>query len=198
MRRRGVAIVLGVITVVAQSRRPARHWSWCVTPISLRLVRPGRALAHPVKVAELLLAGGAPTNVIVVGLMHDVLEDTRVTRAELHAVCGPAVARLVDALTEDPSIARYAARKTALRARILDAGPDAAMVSVADKLAKLQGASVAPRPRKLRLPRDPRRGGGALWAYGPGPTARVRARPLHLTRRRSTASSPSGKLPDER
>ena len=115
-----------------------------------RLKRPGRDPQHSVKVAELLFADGASAPVVVAGLLHDVLEDTEVTSDELRAVCGSEITRVVEALTEDPSIAKYRARKAALRARIVAAGPNVAMVSIADKLAKLQGVSAAPRKRKLR------------------------------------------------
>ncbi|HEX4115970.1 MAG TPA: HD domain-containing protein [Solirubrobacteraceae bacterium] len=115
-----------------------------------RLIRPGRSIQHPVAVAELLCAHGASATVVVAGLMHDVLEDTEVTADELRAVCGQAITQVVQALTEDASITTYRARKAALRAGILAEGPDAALISVADKLAKVQGLSAPPRRRKLR------------------------------------------------
>ena len=117
-----------------------------------RLIRPGRSIQHPVAVAvaELLCAHGASATVVVAGLMHDVLEDTEVTADELRAVCGQAITQVVQALTEDASITTYRARKAALRAGILAEGPDAALISVADKLAKVQGLSALPRRRKFR------------------------------------------------
>jgi xanthine/CO dehydrogenase XdhC/CoxF family maturation factor len=72
-----------------------------------------------------------------------------VTADELRTVCGAEIVTLVEALTEDPAITKYRPRKAALRARIIAAGPDAARVSLADKLAK-QGLSLPPRKRKLR------------------------------------------------
>jgi len=56
---------------------------------------------------------------------------------------------LVAALTEDGAIGAYADRKAALRVQILDAGADAATISLADKPAKVQGLAAKPRKRKL-------------------------------------------------
>ncbi len=83
------------------------------------------------------------------GILHDVLEDTEVTAVELHATFGAEIAGLVEALTQDPSIKKYRRRKAALRAQILDAGPDAAAISLADKAAKLMSLDERPDERKL-------------------------------------------------
>jgi len=115
-----------------------------------RLTRPGRRPDHSIQVAELLVASGASPRVVVAGLLHDLLEDTDVTSSELRRVCGNGVGGLVEALTQDSSIPIYRRRKAALRARIVATGRDAAVISLADKLAKLQGLSTPPRKRKLR------------------------------------------------
>ncbi len=48
-----------------------------------RLRRSGRTAEHPIAVAELLLGVGEPATVVLTGLLHDVLEDTGVTAAQL-------------------------------------------------------------------------------------------------------------------
>jgi len=114
-----------------------------------RLRRRGRVIDHPVAVARLLAADGQPPRVVVAGLLHDVLEDTDVTAGELDAELGDEIAGLVLALTQDASIKKYQRRKAALRAQILDAGPDAAAISLADKAAKLMESDSRPPERKL-------------------------------------------------
>ena len=99
--------------------------------------------------ARLLANDGRSPVVVTAGMLHDVLEDTEVTEAELEAAFGADIARLVRALTQDTSIPKYRQRKTALRAQILEAGPDAAAISLADKAAKLQGLDKRPAERKL-------------------------------------------------
>ena len=60
------------------------------------------------------------------------------TLADVRERCGERVAAIVAAVTEDPAIADYAARKTALRAQLAAAGPDAHAVYTADKIAKVR------------------------------------------------------------
>jgi (p)ppGpp synthase/HD superfamily hydrolase len=87
--------------------------------------------------------------VIVAGLLHDVLEDTEVSRAELRQQFGDEVADLVEALTEDSSIRAHRRRKAALLEQVLDAGPVAATIALADKAAKLDGRDGPPSERRL-------------------------------------------------
>ncbi len=114
-----------------------------------RVRRPGRTMEHPVDVAVLLAAHGQPPSVVVAGLLHDVLEDTDVSSNELLDRFGWDVTRLVQAATEDGDIDDYRDRKAALRKEILDAGPQAATIALADKLAKLEVARQRPRKRRL-------------------------------------------------
>ena len=114
-----------------------------------RLRRAGKTVEHPIAVGELLTADGQPPTLVVAGLLHDVLEDTDVTPRELHKRFGPDVARLVQALTQDTAIVKYGERKAALRRQILDAGPEAPIVSLADKTAKLQSVEHRPKDRRM-------------------------------------------------
>lgn len=114
-----------------------------------RLQRAGKTVEHPIAVGELLAAYGQPPTVVVAGLLHDVLEDTDVTPAEPHKRLGSEVTRLVEALTQDTTIVKYGERKAALRRQILDAGPEAPIVSLADKTAKLQSVEHRPKDRRM-------------------------------------------------
>jgi (p)ppGpp synthase/HD superfamily hydrolase len=114
-----------------------------------RLRRQGRTVEHPIAVSELLADDGQPPPLVLAGLLHDLLEDTDVTPAELQERYGPEVARLVGALTQDTAIVKYGERKAALRAQILDAGPEAVIVALADKTAKLQSSEDRPKRRQM-------------------------------------------------
>jgi (p)ppGpp synthase/HD superfamily hydrolase len=114
-----------------------------------RVTRAGRDVEHPIAVGRLLFEDGQPTRVVVVGLLHDVLEDTDATAVELEDRFGADVTRLVCALTQDSSIGGYKKRKAALRRQIVEAGPEAATASLADKLAKLRSGQSRPATRKL-------------------------------------------------
>ena len=115
----------------------------------MRLRRAGKTVEHPIAVGELLTDDGRTPTAVVTGLLHDVLEDTDVTPAELHTRFGRDIARLVEALSQDTAIVKYDERKAALRRQILDADPEAAIVSLADKPAKLQSAEHRPKDRRM-------------------------------------------------
>jgi GTP diphosphokinase / guanosine-3',5'-bis(diphosphate) 3'-diphosphatase len=130
-----------------------------------RLRRDGRSVEHPIAVSQLLREDGQPSDLVLAGLLHDVLEDTEVAPAELREQFGPEVTRLVEALTQDESIPKHRARKSALRQQVLDAGPEAATVALADKAAKL--ASERERPKERRLDHYRQTLTGVEQRYGP-------------------------------
>jgi (p)ppGpp synthase/HD superfamily hydrolase len=108
-----------------------------------------RGSAHPAEAGALLAAAGESDEIVAAGLLHDVVEDTDTTVEEIRSQFGAAVARLVDALTEDPSVKDYRERKSGLRRKIASAGRDAVVVSAADKLSKVRelartGAEISP------------------------------------------------------
>jgi (p)ppGpp synthase/HD superfamily hydrolase len=116
-------------------------------------LRPdGKPFEHPLEVARLVAGSGQPDEAVAAALLHDVVEDADTTVAQVQARAGPEVAAIVAALTEDPAIEDYRDRKAALRAAATGAGPAAAAVFVADKLASagalLQGGKPAD-PEKL-------------------------------------------------
>jgi (p)ppGpp synthase/HD superfamily hydrolase len=103
-------------------------------------VRPGKGLPHAQAVADVLRGAGSDELVQIVALLHDVVEDTPRTIDDVRAAFGERVAAMVDALTEDASIAHYAQRKRLLRSRIVAAGNAVLDVSLADKIASLRHA----------------------------------------------------------
>ncbi len=62
-------------------------------------------IEHPLAVAQVLADLGLDTTTLEAGLLHDTVEDTDVTLAELEEEFGPEVARIVDGLTKLESIA---------------------------------------------------------------------------------------------
>jgi hypothetical protein len=93
---------------------------------------------HPLEVGALLHGAGASDQVIAAGVLHDVIEKGDVTGSGLEERFGPEITRLVLAVSDDPDIRGYAARKAALRRQVAAAGSDALTVFAADKLSKLR------------------------------------------------------------
>jgi (p)ppGpp synthase/HD superfamily hydrolase len=94
-------------------------------------------LHHPVEVAELLRDGGYGEATITVGLLHDVVEDSGATVGDVVEEFGPDAGKLVAALTEDPTVEGWEARKRALREQAAASGPECIAIYIADKLANL-------------------------------------------------------------
>ncbi len=108
-------------------------------------------IEHPAITARLLHDAGYDETTVASAVLHDVIEDTGMPAAAIAERIGPEVARRVQALTEDDSIASYAERKAELRARGIAGGPEVGAVIAADKLARAtRAAGGRMRPEKLR------------------------------------------------
>ena len=116
-------------------------------------VRPGKGLPHAQGVADVLDRAGYDEATQVLALLHDVVEDTPRTIDDVRDAFGTPMADMVGALTEDPSMKRYAQRKRDLRSRSLAAGSPVVDVALADKIASLRHAVLTDTKvsdRKLR------------------------------------------------
>ena len=100
---------------------------------------------HPIQVAWFLaeVGGVEDEEVLAAAALHDTLEDTATTRAELEAAFGPVVCRLVEEVTDDKSLPK-AERK---RLQIVNApglSAAAALIKLADKIANVGDLIHAP------------------------------------------------------
>src|ERR1700744_4585317 len=80
---------------------------------------------HPIEVATLLADVGAPDHVVAAGALHDTIEKTDTVAGDLTERFGARITSLVVALSEDPAISGYSARKAALRDQVKAAGNEA-------------------------------------------------------------------------
>lgn len=102
-----------------------------------RKTDPGLPYAtHLVHVAFLLHAHGFSEDVVIAGLLHDIVEDTEYTPEELGAVFGESVCALVLSVTEDKRLV-WEARKAAYLAGIRGGSFDTKAICCADKLHNL-------------------------------------------------------------
>jgi HD domain len=106
-------------------------------------------IAHPIEVGQLLDRDGQPDEVIAAGLLHDLLEKTATTSAELQSRFGTRIARLVGSVSDDPSIDDYASRKRDLRERVARGDSNTCAIFAADKISKVRELAQLP-PRRLR------------------------------------------------
>lgn len=100
---------------------------------------------HPLALATILAKEGgvADAEVIAAALLHDTVEDTETTPAELEARFGPAVAAIVAEVTDDKSLPK-AERKRLQVTRAAHKSPGAKLVKLADKIANLRDIAASP------------------------------------------------------
>ena len=110
-------------------------------------------ITHPIEVGGLLRRDGQPDEIIAAGLLHDILEKTATTSAELHRRFGAHVTRLVESVSDDPSRGDYKPRKRELRDRIAHADPGTRAIFAADKIAKVRELVQLPA-RQLNKPKN--------------------------------------------
>jgi (p)ppGpp synthase/HD superfamily hydrolase len=94
---------------------------------------------HPIEVAELLARVGEVTDSVVLqaAILHDTLEDTQTTPAELDAIFGPEVREVVAEITDDKQLPK-AERKRLQIVHAPQLSTRAKLVKLADKIANVR------------------------------------------------------------
>ena len=141
-----------VFSLTEQAEGRARAIAFVIDAYEGVRTAAGKGLPHAQAVADILRDAGYDHQVQVVGLLHDVVEDTPRSIDDVRDGFGEPIAAMVGALTEDDSIADYPQRKRALRAQVIGAGPQVVAIALADKIASLQHAHITKariRRRKL-------------------------------------------------
>jgi guanosine-3',5'-bis(diphosphate) 3'-pyrophosphohydrolase len=109
---------------------------------------------HPIELAEVLWFEGRVHDPIVIAaaLLHDTIEDTETTSAELRGAFGPLVAGVVEEVT-DTKWLRSRARKELQVAKAAKSSHRARLVKLADKICNLRDIKAYP-PRDWSLERQ--------------------------------------------
>ena len=94
-------------------------------------------IAHPFEVAQLLMEAGAEDVVVAAGLLHDTVEDTAVTAADIQKQFGVRVAELVMLCSEEKGLS-WEERKNQMLARVQGAPREAMLIICADKLSNIR------------------------------------------------------------
>jgi (p)ppGpp synthase/HD superfamily hydrolase len=171
-------------------------------------VRKGTTIpyvSHLLGVAALVLEGGGDEDLAIAGLLHDVLEDTAVTAAEVEEAFGPRVAAVIEGCSDTlekpkPPVLE---RKRLYLEHLEEADADTLLVSLADKLHNARTLLLDFRTEgwcvfeRFKLSREE-----TLWYYGeladtfcrrrPGPLADELKRVAAELHREATPSQPLG------
>ena len=94
-------------------------------------------IMHPYEVMKILSENGCSEQVRAAGMLHDVLEDTKTSPAEIKDVFGEDILKIVEAESEDKS-KPWKERKQATIDNLSDARYEVKMVCLADKLSNLR------------------------------------------------------------
>ena len=103
-------------------------------------------ILHPIEAMTIAASLTEKEDVLAAAVLHDVVEDTDVTEAELRGAFGDKVANLVMAESEDkmrdiPSEASWKARKQATIDHLAGLKRDALLICLGDKLANMREMS---------------------------------------------------------
>lgn len=94
-------------------------------------------IVHPLEVAQILRENGAPELLQIAGLLHDTLEDTATTTADIRNLFGPYILKLVQAESEDKS-KTWEQRKLHTISQLPKETRDVQLICLADKLSNVR------------------------------------------------------------
>ncbi len=104
-------------------------------PNASKLVKP--TLFHSIRVGMSLYSYGYPENLVIAGLLHDLVEDANITVKEIESEFGFEIAKLVEVETKDPSILDEMEKADHLIEKLLKYGDDALIIKAADLIDNL-------------------------------------------------------------
>ncbi len=136
-------VVLKALAFAADKHRDQRRKDALASPY----------INHPIALANVLVREGEVTDadVLAAALLHDTVEDTQTTPAELRAAFGPAIAAIVEEVTDDKSLPK-AERKRLQVEHAATMSAQAKLVKLADKICNLRDMADQP-PSKWDLAR---------------------------------------------
>lgn len=130
-----LALVLDAASFAADRHRQQRRKDIDASPY----------INHPLALARILAVEGGISDpqVIAAALLHDVVEDTETSQAEIEARFGALVAKIVAEVTDDKSKTK-AERKRLQVEKAASKSPEAKLVKLADKISNLRDILASP------------------------------------------------------
>jgi (p)ppGpp synthase/HD superfamily hydrolase len=93
---------------------------------------------HPFTVGMMLQRAGCKEEVVIAGILHDVIEDTKYTRSDISKKFGEEVAKLVEGVTEPDKNLSWEERKEDAIKRIHSVCLEIKLIEAADKISNLE------------------------------------------------------------
>jgi GTP diphosphokinase / guanosine-3',5'-bis(diphosphate) 3'-diphosphatase len=122
--------------------------------------------SHPLEVAAILTDMRLDESTVVAALLHDTIEDTSATRAEIDGIFGPDIGALVEGLTKLKKldlVSKKVAQAENLRKLLLAVADDVRvlLVKLADRLHNMRTIDHMPESKRLRIAEE------TMDIYGP-------------------------------
>jgi len=130
-----IDLILDALAFSAHKHRDQRRKDSRASPYVNHPIAVARTLAHDGRVHD--------PSVIAAGLLHDTLEDTRTSAAELRQRFGPTIAAMVREVTDNKRLSKKRRKRLQIEhARRLSYG--ARLVKLADKISNLRDLLISP------------------------------------------------------
>jgi guanosine-3',5'-bis(diphosphate) 3'-pyrophosphohydrolase len=131
----GIALVLKAAEFAARKHSNQRRKDKSASPY----------INHPIALAEVLsrVGGIKSPEVLAAALLHDTMEDTQTTRAELRKAFGPSIAKIVEEVTDDKRLPKLK-RKELQVEHAAHISKSAKLVKLADKISNLSDMATSP------------------------------------------------------
>jgi guanosine-3',5'-bis(diphosphate) 3'-pyrophosphohydrolase len=139
----GLALILKALEFAALKHRDQRRKDALASPY----------INHPIALANVLTREGDVSDPVVLAaaLLHDTVEDTETTPAELREMFGDRIAGIVEEVTDDKNLPK-AERKRLQVERAAHISREAKLVKLADKICNVRDVAYQP-PAKWDLTR---------------------------------------------
>ncbi|MFN2466483.1 MAG: bifunctional (p)ppGpp synthetase/guanosine-3',5'-bis(diphosphate) 3'-pyrophosphohydrolase [Candidatus Dormibacteria bacterium] len=116
-------------------------------------------IQHPLEVADILAGLRLDGETLATAILHDVVEDTYITPADLQRDFGPEIARLVAGVTKLDKISMASAEKTEaenIRKMLVAMAEDirVVLIKLADRLHNMRTVAALPPARRTRMARE--------------------------------------------
>jgi GTP diphosphokinase / guanosine-3',5'-bis(diphosphate) 3'-diphosphatase len=130
-----LGLVLRALSFAAHMHRDQRRMGAKASPY----------INHPIAVADVLVNEGRVEDPVIVcaALLHDTLEDTLATAAELRTEFGPEIMRIVQEVSDDKSLPKEVRKRLQIEHAPTLSTP-AKLVKLADKICNLRDLAVQP------------------------------------------------------
>ncbi|MEA2681706.1 MAG: diphosphokinase / guanosine-3,5-bis(diphosphate) 3-diphosphatase [Chloroflexota bacterium] len=116
-------------------------------------------IQHPLEVADILAGLRLDGETLATAILHDVVEDTYITPADLQRDFGPDISRLVAGVTKLDKISMASAEKAEaenIRKMLVAMAEDirVVLIKLADRLHNMRTVAALPAPRRQRMARE--------------------------------------------